>query len=236
MQDACIQSIYNRNTLVALTLLTLKSWVHLHPHRWIPGERGLEKIRIFCNVRLKKFVWRHQQDLSLWAYNNMIKSCALLVDNTKVMSRSHQGHFKVKLPKNIENTLFLSMSSSLGVQSSIRKDWWWHMLGRVSFQNTFFRKSRAVLILWGVMPSCLPLLHPHSSRLNWTRKIIIMQQRVASASASIAKDWYIIGYGGWHGLRLCITAWMPPKINVKVMSRSCKMSGVSVYGWCVLNA
>ena len=52
----------------------------------------------------------------------MRKSCALLVHKTKVMSRSHQGHFKVKLAKNIENILFLSISSLLVVQSSTRKD------------------------------------------------------------------------------------------------------------------
>ena len=200
-------------TRESLNPFNAELWAHLHPHRWIPGEGGGEENRIFCNVR---FVWRHQQDLSLWANNNMRRSCALLVDNTKVMPRSHQGHFKVKLAKNIENTHILSISSCLVVQSSIRKDWKAHI----------FRKSRAVMILGGVMPPCLPLLHPHSSRLNWTSKITIMQQLVASAWDSIAKYWYIIRYGGWHGLRLCFTAWMPPKINVKAMSGSCEMSGL----------
>ena len=41
----------------------------------------------------------------------MRMSCALLVGNTKVMSRSHQGHFKVKLAKNIENTHFLAFQA-----------------------------------------------------------------------------------------------------------------------------
>ena len=73
---------------------------------------------------------------SILAYEQIIAwEGVLLVDNTKVMSRSHQGHFKVKLAKNIENTCthFLSISRYLVVQSSIRKDWWWHIIGRVSF-------------------------------------------------------------------------------------------------------
>ena len=150
--------------------------------------------------------------------NILIRSCPLLVDNTKVMSRLHQGHFKVKLANNIENTHFLTILSCLVVQSSIRKDWWWHILGRVSFQHTFLENlALAVRILGGVIPPFSPFLHPHSSRLNWTSKLTIMQQRVASAWASIAKDWCIIGHGG--------CALLPPKINMKVMSKSCKMSG-----------
>ena len=117
-----------------------------------------------------------------------------------ITPRSCQGHFKVKLANNIEN-----ISSCLVVQSSIRKDWWWHIWSGIISAH-IFRKFRAVLILGGVMPPCLPSLHPHSSRLNWTSKITIMQLRVASAWASIAKDWYIIWYGGRHGLRLCFTA------------------------------
>ena len=191
---------------------------------WGGGGRGWKKNWIFCNVI---FVWRHQQDLSLWANNKMRKSCALLVDNTKVMSRSHQGHFKVKLAKIIENTHFLSISSCLVVQSSIRKDWWWLILGRVSVQHTFLG-NLGQCWYWEGWLSHVTLVTPHSPRLNWTSKIIIMQQRVASAWASIAKYWYIIGYGGWHGLRLCHTAWMPPKIIVNVMSGSCEMSGLWV--------
>ena len=48
-------------------------------------------------------------------------SCALRVHTIKVISRSHQGHIKVKLEKNIENISILSL---LVVQSSTRKDWW----------------------------------------------------------------------------------------------------------------
>ena len=114
---------FNAELIGTLSYPPLNSW-----------GRGLKKPRIFCNVR---FVWRHQQDLGLRANNNTRRSCALLMDNTKVMSRSHQGHFKVKLAKNIENTHFLSISSCLVVQSSIRKDLKWHILGRVSFQHTF---------------------------------------------------------------------------------------------------
>ena len=156
----------------------------------------------------------------------MRRSYAFLVDNTKVMSRSFQGHFKVKPAKNIDNTHFLSISSCLAGQSSIRDDWCWHILGRVSFQHTFLGNLEQY---WYCEGQC-PHVCPYSSRVNWTSKITIMQQRVASTLASIAKDWYIIGYGGWQWVRVCFTAWMPPKINVKLMSRSCKMSGLSVYG------
>ena len=54
---------------IILTLLPLNSWAHSHPHRWIPGDGGWKKIRIFCNVR---FVCRHQRDLSPLSFDNKI--------------------------------------------------------------------------------------------------------------------------------------------------------------------
>ena len=44
---------------------------------------------------------------------------------------------------------------------------------------------------------------------------------------------HITGYERWHGVTLCFTLWIPPKINMKVTPRSCKMSLLLVYGWCV---
>ena len=151
----------------ALTISTPNSRVGLHFHSAEFQRRGggggvEDKIRIFCNVR---FVWRHQQDRSLWANNNMGRRCAILV-----ISRSHQGHFIVKL-KNF------------------------------GMGNT----------------TMFALITPPSTRLKWTSKITITQQRVASAS--IAKYWYIIGYGGWNGLSLFFTALIPPKRNVKAISK-----------------
>ena len=149
-----------------------------------------------------------------------------------ITPRSHQGHFKVKKNGFIHFLLILSL---LVVQSSARKDRWWHILGRVSFQQTFLEIYDSADIGRGNAPM-FALITPPSSRLYWTSKITIMQQRVASAWVSIAKDWYMVGYEGWHDPRLCFTAWIPLKRNVKVISRSCKMSRLSVYGWCVLNA
>ena len=170
--------------------------------------------------------------------NQSRRSCALLVDNTKFMSWSHQGHFKVKFATDIENTHFWSISSCLVVQSSIMKDWWWHILGRVSFQHTFLENLGQCWYIGRGNAPHVSLITPRFLKAQQLNKQNYnnMQQRVASARASIAKDWHIIGYEGWNGLRLCFTAWMSPKINVKVMSRSCKMSGLSVYGWYVLNA
>ena len=78
---------FNAELLGTLASPPMNSW---------GGGGDCKIIRIFCNVRC---VWSHQQDLSLWANNNMRRSCALLVDNTKFMSRSHQGHFLSKILK-----------------------------------------------------------------------------------------------------------------------------------------
>ena len=207
-------------------LLTLNSWAHLHPHSWIPGEGGgVKKIRIFCNVR---FAWRHQQDLSLWANNNMRRSYALLVDNINlwITWKSCQGHIKVisraKPQKYWKYTLFINFKLFSGAVIHWRGLMVTHTWSGIISAH-IFRKSRAMLILWGVMPPCLPLLHPHSSRVNWISKITIMQQRVASTLAPVAKDWYIIGYGGWHWLRVCFTAWMPPKLSLCLGHVKCQV-------------
>ena len=68
-----------------------------------------------------------------------------------------QGHIKVISKSSSQKILKIPL---LVVQSSTRKDWWWHILGRVSFQNTFWGNLWTVLILGGVIPPCLPLLHP----------------------------------------------------------------------------
>ena len=73
---------------------------------------GFKKIEYFVMSDLSEETSRI---LAYEQNNNMRRSFALLVYNTKVMSRSHQGHFNVKLTKNIENTLFLSISSLLVV-------------------------------------------------------------------------------------------------------------------------
>ena len=78
-------------------------------------------------------------------------------------------HFLLRQDKTDKTRQFLSIAICLVVQSSIRKDRWWHILGRVSFQPTFCKKSGAMLILGGVISPCLPLLHSHSSRLNWKK-------------------------------------------------------------------
>ena len=129
----------------------------MHSHRWISkeGRRVGKKQNIF-NVR-------HQQDLSLGllANNNMGRSCALMVHNTNVISRSHQGHFRVKLAKNIKNIHFLSISSLSVVQPYTIKDWWWpvtHFWSGI-ISTHIFMKSRAVLILGGVIPPCVSLLN-----------------------------------------------------------------------------
>ena len=94
----------------------------------------------------------------LWANNNMRKSCSSLVHNTKV-----------KLAKIIENSHFTSILSLLVVYSFIRKDWWWHIFGRVSFQHTFFRKSMAVIILGGVIAHVCPYYTPFL-KAQWNKQ------------------------------------------------------------------
>ena len=106
---------FNPNPFYAELLCTLafpplNSWVG-GGGRGVGGEKKSEY-----------FVMSDLQDLSLWANNNMVRSCALLVHKTMVISRSHQGNFKVKPVKNIENIHFLSIPSLSVVQSSTRKD------------------------------------------------------------------------------------------------------------------
>ena len=120
------------SVLVLLTLLTLNSWAHLHPHRWIPGRGGGWK-----NPEYFVMLYLYEDTNRILAYEQIITSEGVVL----YWWMSCQGHIEVisrsKLQKNIENTHFLSISSCLVVQSFIRKDWWWHILGRVSFQHTF---------------------------------------------------------------------------------------------------
>ena len=154
-----------------------------------------------------------------------------------ITPRSLQGQIKVISSSNWQKYWkcpLLSISDLSVVPSSTRKDWFWHIL-RVSFPHTFLG-NLGQCWYWRGWYLHVFLITPPSSRLNWTSKITIMQQRVASACVSISKYWYIVGYEGWHGLRWCFTALIPPKSSAEVIPSSCKMSRLSIYGWWVLNA
>ena len=113
----------------ALTLLTLNSWAHLHPHRWIPGGGGgggEKKLEYFVMSYL------YEDTSRILAYEQIItwEGVLLLVDNTKVMSWLNSFQFQT-----------FSISSCLVVTNP------WS--GIISAH--IFRKSRAVLLLGGVM-------------------------------------------------------------------------------------
>ena len=127
------------------------------------GTPCWKQIRIFCNV---SFVWKHQQDPNLWPNNNMGRSCTLLVHNTKVISRSHQGHFKVKLVKDIENIHFL-FNFKLVSDAVI----YWKGL----MQIHSWTGITSTEISGGVVPPGLPLLHTsflkvHLNKLNYNNE------------------------------------------------------------------
>ena len=82
----------------------------------------------------------------------MGRSCALLRYNTKVMSRSHVGHFKVKHTANIENIHFLSILTLVIVYINLLKGLMFtHMCSDI-VSTHIFRTLRAVTTFEGVIP------------------------------------------------------------------------------------
>ena len=86
-------------------------------------------------------------------------SCALLVQNTKVISRSHQNHFRVKLAKDIGNVLCINFKLVSGAVIYLKGLMVTHSWQGI-ISTYIFRKSRSVSILGGVLPPGLPILHP----------------------------------------------------------------------------
>ena len=200
-----------KNSLIlGLTLLKLNSCVHLHSHRWIPGEAGWKKSEYFVMSDLFEATSR----IYKWANNNMRRSCAWLVDNTNVISRSNSAK------KSWKNTHFLSISSCLVVQSSMRKNWWWYILGWVSYLSTHLLGNRRQCSYCDgqcshVCPyyTCIPQGSIERAKLPLCSGVLHQLELPSQKIDSIV-------YGGWHGLRLCFTVWMLHKTNVKVISRS----------------
>ena len=56
--------------------------------------------------------------------------------------------------------LFYQFLSCLVVQSSIEMDWWWHILGRVSFQHTFLGNLGNCWYWEGLYPHVWPYYTP----------------------------------------------------------------------------